>query len=284
MGSGALRRIGALILTMVMPMTQPKVAAPIVLVHGILGFNQLALIGPYFRGIREALGAAGNTVPEPPQLNTAGSIEERARGLRDYLTDPGNSELFERPFHLIAHSMGGLDARYLISQNQGNIADRVLSLTTLGTPHQGTPLADLGTETFQEFLTTLIDLNVDVQGFFDLTMTKAVAFNEANKPNPKVKYYSVAGLFDPAHGLLEVPHQLIVEAGGGPSDGLVPVSSAEYHPFSPDNGSFLGTWPVNHFRLVNQGTNLLPTLVELADTSIVERYLGIVERLHDDGF
>jgi triacylglycerol lipase len=265
-------------------MSQSKVAAPIVLVHGILGFNQLAVIGPYFRGIREALRAAGNIVPEPPQLDTAGSIEERAAGLHDYLTDPGNSELFNSPFHLIAHSMGGLDSRRLISLNQGGVADRVLSLTTLGTPHRGTPVADMGDEAFEEFLTTLIELHVDVQGFFDLTTAKAVEFNAANPPSPKVKYYSVAGLFEPAHGLLEVPHQLILDAGGGSSDGLVPVSSAEYHPFSPDDGSFLGTWPANHFRLVNQGTDLLPTLAELADTSIIERYLGIVERLHDDGF
>ena len=36
--------------------------------------------------------------------------------------------------------MGGLDSRYMISKL--DMADRVLSLTTLGTPHRGTAFAD----------------------------------------------------------------------------------------------------------------------------------------------
>ena len=46
-----------------------------------------------------------------------------------------------RPVHLIGHSLGGLDSRFLISKL--GMADRVLSLTTIGTPHHGTPLADI---------------------------------------------------------------------------------------------------------------------------------------------
>ena len=47
----------------------------------------------------------------------------------------------EDPLHVIAHSMGGLDARYAI-RNVPQVADRVKTLVTIGTPHRGSPVAD----------------------------------------------------------------------------------------------------------------------------------------------
>ena len=44
------------------------------------------------------------------------------------------------PVNLVAHSMGGLDARYLITHL--NMAEQVRSLTTVSTPHRGTYLVD----------------------------------------------------------------------------------------------------------------------------------------------
>ena len=43
--------------------------------------------------------------------------------------------------HIIAHSMGGLDSRYLISKL--GYGDRVASLTTISTPHRGSNVADV---------------------------------------------------------------------------------------------------------------------------------------------
>ncbi len=43
--------------------------------------------------------------------------------------------------NIIAHSMGGLDARYLISRLQPKGVD-VRSLVTVATPHRGSALAD----------------------------------------------------------------------------------------------------------------------------------------------
>ena len=40
--------------------------------------------------------------------------------------------------------MGGLDSRFILSPaNPDNIANLITTLTTIGTPHQGSPLADL---------------------------------------------------------------------------------------------------------------------------------------------
>jgi triacylglycerol esterase/lipase EstA (alpha/beta hydrolase family) len=44
--------------------------------------------------------------------------------------------------HLIAHSMGGLDCRYLITHLKQQRSFKVLTLTTLSTPHRGSPFMD----------------------------------------------------------------------------------------------------------------------------------------------
>jgi len=43
--------------------------------------------------------------------------------------------------NVIGHSMGGIDARVAIARF--GAAERVASLTTVASPHRGTPLADL---------------------------------------------------------------------------------------------------------------------------------------------
>src|SRR5437773_1910471 len=100
-----------------MPMSQPatpKLRAPLVLVHGLLGFNQLKLFGwtlaSYFPGIPEFLTAAGNRVLVP-RVSPTGSVAERAGQLKAFLDREAPGEVV----HLVAHSMGGLDARYLIA-------------------------------------------------------------------------------------------------------------------------------------------------------------------------
>ena len=145
---------------------------PIVLVHGILGFDELRVggvkLGDYFRGVQTTLQGAGNTVPDPPRLNAAGSVETRAGDLKQYLDD--RPELGK--VHLLAHSMGGLDSRYMISRL--GMAGRVLTLTTLGTPHQGTPFADQGTRVIQPVIDELARHGIELRGFLDLT-TEACA-------------------------------------------------------------------------------------------------------------
>ena len=91
----------------------------------------------YFRAVRAAFpGACFPSVP------VAGSIEARARALaRDIagfrFADP------DAPIHIVAHSMGGLDARYVLHRNVDGLAARVASLSTIATPHRGSPIADL---------------------------------------------------------------------------------------------------------------------------------------------
>ncbi|MEZ4513088.1 MAG: hypothetical protein R3C62_14565 [Chloroflexota bacterium] len=46
--------------------------------------------------------------------------------------------------HIIGHSMGELNGRFLLCPHRNNLSSRVRSLTTVGMPHPGTSFADWG--------------------------------------------------------------------------------------------------------------------------------------------
>ena len=69
--------------------------------------------------------------------HSTGSIASRSHTLHQQLQDriPGRS------INFVAHSMGGLDCRHLISHIKPT-QYAPLSLTTISTPHQGSPFMD----------------------------------------------------------------------------------------------------------------------------------------------
>src|SRR5262245_25202212 len=111
----------------------------IVLAHGVLGFGHTVPIPPfinYFNGVAHHLRRNGHTVAEP-QVNPIGSIARRGDELAAaILALPAG-----RKVHVLAHSMGGLDARHAITKVPG-VSARVATLVTIGTPHRGSPVAD----------------------------------------------------------------------------------------------------------------------------------------------
>ncbi|KAJ1873495.1 hypothetical protein LPJ55_002243 [Coemansia sp. RSA 990] len=90
----------------------------------------------YWRGIREALEKIGAKVVIAKVPGTGG-IRERAQQL-DTLLD---SRLASEQVNIVGHSMGGLDARYLITHINPKTYS-VASLTTVCTPHRGSPFMD----------------------------------------------------------------------------------------------------------------------------------------------
>jgi len=111
--------------------------------------------------------------------------------------------------HIIAHSMGGLDARHLVAKL--GYGTKVASITTVSTPHRGSPLADLALgitqssvvsqsdalEAIVEFVGGGIDTAALNRALFDLSETQAPTFNAANPDVPGVKYQSYAGFSTP---------------------------------------------------------------------------------------
>lgn len=221
----------------------PRLRDPIVLIHGLCGFDQLlALRRPlveYFPGIPGHLAAAGNRVLIA-RVSPTGGIARRAWDLKRFL----DRELPHGRMHLIGHSMGGLDARYMVSRL--GMESRVLSITTIGTPHQGTSFADWGMRRFSRWFVPLLRrLGIPYQAFYDLMRENCRKLN-AEMPNvPGVRYFSIVGRCEkpwitPAWRL---PHA-IVEREEGPNDGVVSVSSAAW-------GEDVEEWDGDHLNLVN---------------------------------
>ena len=221
----------------------PKLNAPIVLVHGLCGFDRLyafrRVVKDYFPGIREELEAAGNRVFAARVSPTAG-VARRAADLKRFI----DREVPSGPVHVIGHSMGGLDARYMVSRL--GMHDRVLSLTTVGTPHRGTAFADWGVSRFARLFEPLLRfLCIPAEAFRDLTTAGCARFNDEVPDAPGVRYASVAGACDPAWIGFEwrLPYRMVQRAEG-PNDGVVSVASAAW-------GEHAEVWPGDHLNLVN---------------------------------
>ncbi|MCE9530150.1 MAG: hypothetical protein K8T89_03285 [Planctomycetes bacterium] len=221
----------------------PSHPAPIVLVHGLLGFDRIRL-GPvelknYFPGIEDQLAGAGYEV-RVARLSRTRGVEARALELRRFI----RTQFPGQRVHVFAHSMGGLDARYMITKL--DMGDCVYSLTTIGTPHRGSSFADWGIRTLGWFLRPVLRLlGISRDAFEDLTVDRCRQFNEDVRDVPGVRYLSVAGRCD--RSLLgpfwKLPHG-IVQNAEGPNDGVVSVASATY-------GERCDIWEGDHLNLVN---------------------------------
>jgi triacylglycerol lipase len=203
----------------------PQLQHPVVLTHGLMGFDELSVAGmkrEYFRGVPVRLTATGAKV-HLPRLSPLASIAERAQQLADAV------KAIDAPkVNLIAHSLGGLDARYAIARLK--LAPRVASLVTIGSPHHGTPIADLGTSLGDLFgLKRVAGLvGLDVKVFYELTTAQMAKFN-AEVPDIAGVWYGslLARATSSVHPLLK-PSQLLLSKKHGDNDGLVPATSQRW--------------------------------------------------------
>jgi triacylglycerol lipase len=255
-------------------MNIPKLRAPIVLVHGFLGFDHLKwngwTIASYFANIPKLLAAASNQV-RVAQLSPTGGVAERAEQLKAFL----DRELPCEPVHLLAHSMGGLDSRYMISRL--GMASRVLTLTTLGTPHRGTSFADWGLSRFERLVKPILDLvALPRQAFYDLTTARCRLFNEQVFDAPAVRYFSVAGRHEGGwHSpTWQLSHPIVTKAEG-PNDGIVSLASAAY-------GESCEVWEGDHLSLINWFSPFAQSQGRCQERSA--NYAALVRRLADEGF
>lgn len=222
--------------------TVPQLNAPVVLVHGVSGFDRLfspRRAREHFPGVRDYLEAGGNRVFMPRMSPTA-SIAVRAAELKAQLV----REFGQQPVHLIGHSMGGLDSRYAISRL--GIESQVLSLTTLGCPHRGSAFADWCIAWFGRITRPVFrKLGWNDAAFYDLTAEACERFNEVTPNAPTVRYFSVAGVIDKPclTAGWRIP-SWIVERVEGANDGVVSVTSATW-------GERTTLWRGDHLNLVN---------------------------------
>jgi triacylglycerol lipase len=220
-------------------------------------FPQKILGVAYFRGLHQEF--PGACFPDVPPN---GSIEVRANALveavaRFQFPDPG------APIHIIAHSMGGLDARYALHKNISGLAGRVASLSTIATPHHGSPIADFLVGAAPEVVETrrvvyetlrraAQDLGMEAGGLGNLTTDYAAQFNQAHPDIGSIPCYCYAGngvesyVMRPLHLYIEHRGQNEQERA---NDGLVSVASASWKPLVED------PWPTDHFGEVGHSLN-----------------------------
>lgn len=116
--------------------TYTQTKYPIVLVHGLLGFDSVLGVYDYWYGIGNELKAGGAKV-YTASVSASNFTEVRGEQLiRDL--DRLRAVTGQQKFNLIGHSHGGPTARYVASVRP----DLVASVTALGSPNTGTPVAD----------------------------------------------------------------------------------------------------------------------------------------------
>ncbi len=183
---------------------------PIVLCHGFFGFEDFAGVDfiQYFWGVRAHLQAEGEPAVYTPAVDPFDDSEVRGAQLLAHveriLAETGAAKV-----NLVGHSQGGLDARFVAHQRP----DWVASVTTISTPHRGTPLADVALGlTDHGIVPDLLDAFVRLIGrplwdaagddtsvtsaMRQLTTGGAADFNRAYPDQPGVAYYAIAGRTD----------------------------------------------------------------------------------------
>lgn len=253
---------------------------PIVLCHGMSGFDDLFGIYEYFSGIPQALGKDGATVfvTEVPQFNaTEARGEVLLAQVEEILAVTGAKKV-----NLIGHSHGGLDVRYVASVAPQLVA----SVTTVGSPHQGAELADFLRNNVKEggFTEAVLGLFANSLGSLlallsgadnqqdaiaalgSLSSEGAAAFNnlhpaglpakwcgEGAKVVNGIRYYSWTGeraltnILDPSDALLGLASIVYDED----NDGLVGQCSAHLGAVIRDD------YRLNHLDEVNQAFGLV---------------------------
>ncbi len=113
-----------------------KTKYPIVLAHGLAGFDSLFGVIDYWYGIQDQLEDGGATVfvTEVSQFNSAQARgEQLIDQIEQIVAITGKPKV-----NLIGHSQGGLDVRYVAAVRP----DLVASVSTVASPHKGAALAD----------------------------------------------------------------------------------------------------------------------------------------------
>ena len=274
----------------------------LVLSQGYLGYPNAGKI-QYFNGVREDLEARYPVTIIEPFVDPLKGVVVRggqlARQIRVALgeAEPGShaeravAGRFDQtqPVHIIAHSMGSLDSRYVLSPaNPDNLGSRVVTLTTIAGPHRGSPTVDLlfkdiegiGASAFErrlaKYLRKFLTLfHVSLQGLANLTTEWTAEFNRTYVDHPDVRYFSVAGSGRPGRlktaAVMDWSWRYIKEQTGEENDGAVPVSSARWGELDPD------FWPADHPEEIGHDVNRCGLAPK--DFDYLARYRTLVERL-----
>jgi triacylglycerol lipase len=250
------------------------------LVHGILGFDDsdgpMGNLLQYWGGLDSYLRSQGAKVSTPGS-NAAGSLYTRASQTISYLEGTSSKPGWRitngcSKVHLIGHSQGGLVARYMVKHL--NYKSKVETITSVNTPHWGSPVADVFFGAVPNWLEPFVGgvLDVFLTLFYrdggqdsiamgqSLTVATCTNFN-SNTPNVSgVKYYSYGSKMAWAdliqHPLMGITYPATWAGGlfygqGTANDGIVPLSSQKWGTWKGSPSDYWYATGIDHLQATN---------------------------------
>ncbi len=177
--------------------------------------------------------------------------------------------------------MGGLDKRYLLSPaNLTPSALPISSLTTIGTPHFGSPIADavddphISQNIKDAIGVVLAKFEISLDGLRDLRTDRCGTFPETHPNRLGVDYSCIAGIGRPGPiktRLSFAPlHEFISMRTHEDNDGLVTRSSSQW-------GTPVGAWPADHVDEIKHNLPIIPPVLHHLPKydEILARLVGI---------
>ena len=254
---------------------------PIVLAHGVA--IREGRIWKAFGRIGKILREAGYVV-YTANTDGFGTIENNAEQLKAQIEEILNKEGVDK-VNIVAHSKGGLDAKYMM--NQLDMASSVASLTTLCTPHKGSRMATWiysKPRWITKFIAFWLNFWYRIWGDKHpdaLTVCKQLQLNTDDEQTalkvPDGVYcqsYSSKMQRSRDDYLMSVPHCLARHWGETETDGLVTTESAKFAEYRGDcmEGSF------SHTELVDL------SMIKKKRMKVYAFYLTLCQDLAERGF
>lgn len=261
-----------------------KTKYPIILVHGV-GFRDFKYIN-YWGRIPKELIRNGAKIYYGNQ-EAWGTIEYNAEEIRNkifkVLKETGSEKV-----NIIAHSKGGLDARYVVSKlNMGNY---VASLTMISTPHRGCKFVDIACKLPDRIYKTVAKICDKYYRFIgdknpdfytasrQFSTYNSKIFNEEVKNVPQIYYQSymtaMKGVL--SDYVLSIPY-ILVKLTEGENDGLVCTESAKW-------GVFRGILRNKYKRGISHGDIVDLRREDYKGFDVIEKYIEIVSDLKNKGY
>jgi len=262
-----------------------KTKYPVFMVHGA-GFRDDSIFYNYWGRIPKALESEGAELYYGGQ-DAWGSIEYNAGILKKKILDVVSGTGVEK-FNIIAHSRGGLEARYLI--NELKMDKYVASLTTISTPHFGSKTMDFFMKLpafLYRFASIFVDLYFLILGdkkpdfFTSSRQFSAILCKEFNEKYPNIPHIYYQSYTAKMKHFFSDPllswTNIIIKLIEGDNDGLCPVNSGKWGDFK---GVITGKgiWGISHAGVVDLYR------FNYSGVDMREIYINIVEELKKKGF
>lgn len=264
-----------------------KTKYPVIMVHGVF-FRDFRFLN-YWGRIPAALKKNGADIYYGGQQSAAAVKDcgvELAEKIKSVVEETGCEKV-----NIIAHSKGGLDSRYAIS-NCG-MDKYVASLTTVNTPHRGCIFAkeligkasdNLKSFVSSKYNSTLLRLGDKAPDFMaavtDLTDESCAELNKICPDMAGVYYQSVGSYMKKLTGgkfPLNVSYNIVKKYDGVKNDGLVEIESMKW------GESFTLAEPKGR-RGISHGDMIDLNRENIDGFDVREFYISIVSKLKDMGY